>query len=69
MLNERIGSSMERSEMTDEEFEARALYDEYQEELCHDRTIREERDDGIFLGWASYSFKTRAEYMEEEEDE
>ena len=55
--------------MTDEEFEERALRDEYQEELCHDRTIREERDDGIFLGWASYSFKTRAEYMEEEEDE
>lgn len=53
MLNERIGSSMERSEMTDEEFEARALYDDYQEDLCKDRRIREGR------GWMN----------EDEEDE
>ena len=39
--------------MTDEEFEARALYDDYQEELCKDRRIREGR------GWMN----------EEEEDE
>lgn len=34
---------MEGSEMTDEEFEARALYDDYQEELYRDRRRR--------LGW------------------
>ena len=50
------------------------LVDDYSEELWKDRQKRRGHywkieDEGEFLGYKSYPFKTRDEYDEEEEEE
>ena len=65
---------MSDDEMNFEEFEAQTLHDDYSEELWKDRQKRRGHywkieDEGEFLGYKSYPFKTRDEYDEEEEEE